>query len=594
VSSSYSLYPPDSPRRWPLAAGALGDYDPAAVERLASLVADDLTEAHRDSTSALYLDREPLRWSHAGDRGMAWSEGIFAGRGVASWQDAARSLGACGLVLSGQERLVHSSVAGALPLYYMPRGAAVYFASRIEALTAIADAPLSADWEAWAGIFSVGFVIGDRTPFREIRRLRPFATLRERRGAPSVQQETWPWAEIEPTRSIEEGLADVLDAMRAAAAAMREQPVLSALSGGWDSRLILALIMETGRPEVRAFTVNNDTGFQREERLAAEVANAFEVPHEVVNGRPEDYWDDFCERYRRSEYQRPSNAWLVTLARRLASEPGTVSDGFGLGALMGAASKLITSDVLESDDGRGMARELWHTHAKDGIVRGLTPEARRAISALAREQFLAEVEWLNGHPSQPILTRFWTSTVRGFSLAPATALGLEVRAATPFVTDDVATALLSIRHRDKFDGSLYRTLLEAVNPRAAALPSTHDTEAAPRTLQTRRLAAMPEYERALRASPLRELIGGKIALGLDEGDLSELLSRQRSHWRIAAIVMFSLWHERYRDRISELDPGELLGSKHRSTGRAGTLSRALRKPVAGDSAPAASINRESK
>ena len=585
MPSSLSLYGLDSPRRWPLAAGALGPYDAGTLGRLAAAVSPDLVEVQADADSALHLDRAPLAWSAGDERGYGWSEGIFARRAPSSWTDAARSQGACGLVVSGRRRFVHSSAAGALPLYYLERDGAVYFASRIEALAEVAG-ELSADWDAWAGIFTVGFAIGDRTPFSEIRRLRPYSRLEVRRGRAAVHRETWPWAEVEPTRSLAEGRDAVLEAMRDAAAAMAERPLLVALSGGWDSRLILCLVLEQGAADARAFTVNNDTGFDREERLAAEVARELGVPHEVVRGRPEDYWGDLAERYRRSEYQRPSNAWHVTLARRLGTESGAVTDGLGLGALMGAASKLITRDVVESGDGRAVMRALWRTHAKDGISKGLAPELRRELAQSARAQFKAETEWLQGHPSQPILTRYWTSTVRGFTLAPATAFGLQVPTATPFITDDVAAAMLSIQHREKFDGELYRWLLETVNSRAAALPSTHDTGPGQKSQADRRLAASGQYERILREGPLRDSLSPNVERRLDEGGIEELLTRGRSHWRLAVIVMFSLWHERYGDHLGSGGRVPRLQRKRRLAAGAATLTAALRRPATGESEPA--------
>ena len=114
----------------------------------------------------LVMDREPIRWEGEG-RGLAWSERpeTISGAGIRDWRDAACAAAACGLVLDGRRSYVHSSVAGMAPVYYMEHDGAVYFATTIDALALASPRRLSVDWEAWAGILTIDFPLGDRTPF---------------------------------------------------------------------------------------------------------------------------------------------------------------------------------------------------------------------------------------------------------------------------------------------------------------------------------------------------------------------------------------------------------------------------------------------
>ena len=64
------------------------------------------------------------------------------------------------------------------------------------------------DWRAWASIFYLRFPIGERTPFQEVKRLRPFSTLEwdaDRRERRRPSQHRWPWAEVQPTLGLDEG-----------------------------------------------------------------------------------------------------------------------------------------------------------------------------------------------------------------------------------------------------------------------------------------------------------------------------------------------------------------------------------------------------
>lgn len=533
--------------------------DARITSRLAELTGTDLQSAHADDHSILYLDRDPIRWSSRHSHGFGWDrDGLRRQCKVDSLESAARAHGG-GLVIAGRrKRLLHSSASGWNPLYHLRVGRATYFSTRIDALTAIGEHPLTVDWEAWAAIFTFGHPLGVRTPFAEIHRLSPFATV-DAAGRVKEIRGGWPLARIQPSLSLRDGLDGVLESMQATLEPLREHPLLAALSGGWDSRLILCMLTAGEHSGVRTFTVNSDNGRENQERLAAGVASALELDHEVVHGSNGGYWGDLTERYRRSEYQRPSNAWLVTLSRRLERERGVVTDGGGFEALMGAGDKFVNAGLLAAKGGRATARGLAQNLAQDEIGRGLAPPLRRAAHASAQRQFLAEVDWLRGHPSQALLMRQWTRQVRGESLAVSTALGCELAAVPPFAATEVGEALLAIAPEAKLDGALYRALFDAIAPETGALPSTRELAPGPRTIPRRRLSAeaLREYERVLRDSPLREVFAPEIEGAIAEDRVADLVARMRPHWRTVALVNFTLWHERYRERLAPVDPWQM-------------------------------------
>ena len=164
-------------RRNPIVCGALGGYDPELVREVGRRMAGELSVVHEDGAldPASRPPADPLARARA--RGFAWSEGPPGERKVGFWKDAARELAACGLVVQGQRRRVHSSVSGVAPIYHLEHGGAVYFASRIDPLVRALPRRLTIDWRAWASIFYLRFPLGERTPFLEVKRLRPFSTL---------------------------------------------------------------------------------------------------------------------------------------------------------------------------------------------------------------------------------------------------------------------------------------------------------------------------------------------------------------------------------------------------------------------------------
>ena len=148
----------------------------------------------------LMLDREPIRWEGSKERGLGWIEGDLWRGEASDWRDAAE-LGACGLVIDGRRRFVHSAINGLSPVYWINHGR-TYFASRIDPLVQARRA-LSVDWDAWASTIALRHPLGERTPFAEIRRLGPFSTLRRRFGRGRSHSPAWPWAEIEPGADLD-------------------------------------------------------------------------------------------------------------------------------------------------------------------------------------------------------------------------------------------------------------------------------------------------------------------------------------------------------------------------------------------------------
>jgi hypothetical protein len=559
----------DEPRRNPVACGALGDYDPALVREIGRRMDAELSVMHDDGSSILLLDRAPIRWRGRG-RGFAWSEGSSGARAVRFWKDAAVELAACGLVVQDQRRRVHSSVSGIASVYHLEHDGAVYFASRIDPLVKGLPRRLTVDWRAWASIFFLRFPLGERTPFLEVKRLRPFSTLEwdasaERRR---TVEHRWPWAEIEPDLDLEHGSDAVVEAMRSALSPLEASPVTCTLSGGRDSRLLLCMLAERGH-DVRALTVNPDNGHNREESLAAEVASALSVRHCTVEGRAEEFWGDTRERALRVDYQLASPPWPMPLAAALSERSGAATDGLALDTLAQAGDTYYSESMIRPDGTPAIAQALW-TRLLGQVMRQapgrvLSPGIDDELKSLARRQFMAEANRFRGHPAEVVLSFYTTRTVRGISLTPNAVLGADLVTVMPGADHGVAAALLRTRPSEKFHSRIYRALFERVNRGVGELPSTHEMRSPPAIVRPRRglsTAAVRGYERVLAEGPLGRTLSDEIRRHLTGGTLAAGLAEPSLHRGVLAVTLLHLWHERYRDRLAGNDPlGELASAQ---------------------------------
>jgi hypothetical protein len=543
-------------RRAPVVCGALGHYSRERVLAMSAACGAECRAVHEDASSILLLDREPLRWSGGPQHGLGWVDGGLWREGAVDWREAARR-GACGLVVEGKRRYLHSSVSGLGPIYWMEDRGVSYFASRIEPLVETSPSRLSVDWDAWAAIITLRYPLGERTPFTEIRRLGPSTTLQRRLGRSRVKAHRWPWTEIEPTLDLEQGAAAAAAALRDALAPLDDK-VVCPLSGGLDSRLLLATVVSLERASPLALTVSDDEGGRFEQDLAAPVAQALGVPWEEIEAGVASYPADWEERARRVEYQFVDHAWLVPLAYSVEGRSGPVLDGFALDSLQQTGARFHTPEVVAPSRPRAGTRALFDSLRRYGLAHeALERRFEAPIVERTRSQFEAAVRPLEGHPSQPVLSLYATRTVRGISTYPSGLLGTAAQVLAPACDDRVASALLSMPSSVKHEGSVHPLIQAHLIPQLNGMPSTGDTPRKSLLLERRWRSepALTMHRGYLAEGPLASYLAPELRSWLEEPE--EELS---PHLRLGmeAISLFHCWWQRYREHLREADPLDLL------------------------------------
>ncbi|MEX0875753.1 MAG: asparagine synthase-related protein [Actinomycetota bacterium] len=504
---------------------------------------------HADDRSVLF-GRDAGEWQWAGVGGFHW--GGAPGHRIRSWKDAARGL-YCGLVVDGVRRVLHSDVSGVSALYVRPERDATYFSTAIDPLVR-AGGEVTPNWEAWAAILALGCPVGDRTPFAEIRRLEPWTLLEHlpQRG-PVVTRPTWPWSEVALEHSTPAAVVSrLLDALTTEIRSASSEAAISLLSGGWDSRLLLALLKRSGI-SVGSWTVSVDDGREQEEQIAALVAGELGVHHTAVAGRPEEFGTDAEEMFDLIEYQRPMHPWLVPLVHRLRHEHGKIFDGLGGDVLIKAV--FVTPEIAETVDPDSGFRLLWDGLRPKSTDSGLYDAAvADALRSAARRQLRDLAERFAGHPHQHTLTVFSSRTARGISLAPTRLVASARPVAMPFVHDLPARAALAVPLDQKLDGAFYEEVLTSVDKTLATLPSTNRAPKGPRK-QTRRetsAAAIGWAAELLGRSPVRHWLSEMGTAAIAGGVPTPFLRRTRSIHALRGLTMLAMWWERYEDRF--VDP----------------------------------------
>jgi hypothetical protein len=172
-----------------------------------------------------------------------------------------------------------TSPSGAEPLFYAARGSCVYISSSARAAAAAVGWSGTTAAVALTSMVNNGFVASRRTPFDGVESLPPGSALIVDDTGRRVHDHLATILQSQ-RRATDADLEELHDAFVASFQPLRDagQPVNLSLSGGKDSRLVLAGLLACG-VEVRAST--SATGAPADVEIATAVARAAGIQHVV-------------------------------------------------------------------------------------------------------------------------------------------------------------------------------------------------------------------------------------------------------------------------------------------------------------------------
>jgi asparagine synthase (glutamine-hydrolysing) len=192
--------------------------------------------------------------------------GMFA---IALW-DRARDR----LVLAGDR-------VGKKPLLWTRRrDGSLAFASELKALLTLPGFRRELDLSALDAYLALQYVPGDRTGLRDVQRLPPGHLLVAERGDVRVER-YWGAEPVEDAQSEDDWLERVRETVRAAVERrlLADVPLGALLSGGIDSSIVVALMVQASSRPVRTFTVGFGDSRYDERLHARAVAERYGTEH---------------------------------------------------------------------------------------------------------------------------------------------------------------------------------------------------------------------------------------------------------------------------------------------------------------------------
>ena len=282
---------------------------------------------------------------------------------VAIWDEGATAQDCPGgRLLLARDRL------GKKPLYYSDTGSTLIFGSELKAVLCDKRISRNIDWQAFHDYLSLGMISGDRSIYKQIRKLLPGHTLEVTAKGSVEIRPYWKWPQVAfaDTTDCQTIVADVKELLFRAVEKRLESevPLGMFLSGGLDSSLVAAIMSRLCSRGVDTFSIGFEGSESHNELPLARIA----AQH--IGARHHEF------------LARPDILQLLPEIINATDEPFAISSAIPLLLLARAARKEVTV-VLTGDGGDevlgGYSHYLYERWARS--ARRLPPQVTRLVGA---------------------------------------------------------------------------------------------------------------------------------------------------------------------------------------------------------------------
>ncbi|MDO6578825.1 asparagine synthase-related protein [Alteromonas stellipolaris] len=324
------------------------------------------------------------------------------------------------------------------------------------------------NWEAWASYFFFGYPLGNARYLKDEDATEPadlnLPVERVHLGPAAQTISNYECA----TRQAADVFLHVLERQLQRRADFN--PVVF-LSGGWDSRAILAGIRKVA-PErnVEAYTTTYDGGNNKEQVFAAQVTNCLSVPHTIIE-LSDNYYQSLSEQaLTESAFSTNMHIWMHDFLKKTPLTRNHVNfDGYAGDLIFRGMKQGIDDDQLSPDSDEFFRR--FRVQIPSTV---LSKPVYNTLEKLARKVLADE---LAKYPSETRALNFLINNrgarAVGYSIA-AQRKYIEVE--LPFMDKKLLQLATKIDPAIRLNPSFYPDILKKINAKVAALPSTNSPE----------------------------------------------------------------------------------------------------------------------
>jgi hypothetical protein len=378
---------------------------------------------------------------------------------------------------------------GTLPVYYMESDGAVAFAPEAKALFAALGHEPKLSRVGIVSFLSCGYCLGKTTLFDGVHCLEPGSALEISIDAARCSVRRYWKAVYAPSRALRrrrDAEAALHDAARAAHELVTSDSVHGhdlLLSGGWDSRGVLAFLDSIGRLPSAAIAWGRTKEIpDSDPYLAERLAERFALPFKFIGYDSDQLLENAHDWCRLSELANDNTGWFAEGATLLATGYSTNSD--------------FTLVGDEAWGWHGLPRSEHDARAAN-LPASIAPEVAACLASAARDECAASYEaeidrvlepCANEHPIDRRDFLYLHGRVARFIFALGYYKELSAEMRRPFLLAGVLDVMQHVPRRFRIDKNLYISTLARYFPELAAFP-------------LRRARSLPEWSRDIRTRP---------------------------------------------------------------------------------------------
>lgn len=372
---------------------------------------------------------------------------------------------------------------GMKPLYYYAAMGKFVFASEVKAIIATEYVKKEIDWEGWSDIFSYGYVLGDKTLFRNIFSLPPASILTFKNDTVSITN-YWRYEDIKvdydesEEHFVNKGVDVIRNSIFKQTINLNKAQVL--LSGGYDSRAIVCSLRFFTNVPVKTFTGILHTTGVRDMKYAALLSKKLGFENVQILENTDMYSRYFVDMIYLLDGLSFEPLWVMPLVQKLTagipSFDGIAGDIFFdevhlLGARVRAAFDKLGNKFSDEE-----AVSIIHQNISlrnNELYRFFFPDVqskiRPTLSSIRNEvRNLVQTDYL--------FSTFFirNRTKNSVSLIPNNIVSTKTLVLFPFLENDLVQLSMSIPPEMKVRKQIYRKILGKAFPEAMKIPTTHD------------------------------------------------------------------------------------------------------------------------
>jgi len=381
---------------------------------------------------------------------------------------------------------------GLSPVYYHIRNGTLVFSSHQLFIRAFLGQDIRPDFPSVLEYLIIGHQIGNRSLLKGVQTLPPGVFLTCANGATALNRYQVDVGRgssctgLSPSQAAGV-LSDYLVSKRENYERLSNTPIAGFLSGGWDSRYLLALFADAGRV-ARTFTTQQRLRrrdfYISEEAIAGDVAAHLRLPNQFV---PPTYRDasNMLQRAEVLDFSTWFHDWAFHMADTVPKGQYLLADGL-LGDLLLRGLFLDDSlaDLMTHGE-RGGALDVLHgllvggfntyTRGAGSWERILVKSVIKKFEEALREDVRQELRDIE-HDDFISLFLLRNRSRRGIAPLSRLVFGRVGDVHLPFCDPGFVHLALTLPLAARRDGSVYRELLERARPGLSSIPSTNERD----------------------------------------------------------------------------------------------------------------------